>query len=1133
MSLEDLLELHPFRADVYSPHRKATLVAAVLAATQRRRSTRAVGSMYSLSDAHVADSVIATVFLDRHLSQPFPAPRGVLPSGRLPAGYDGKLLANICTVAADQLTGRHFVFVEAGIPIRQLLTDLKKCGLALPTMGAGGGQTLAGAVSTGTHGADFEVAPLSDWIRAMLIVGAGGQEFWVTATAGEFGGDAISRHLPDWCADAKIVENDDWLNTARVAVGRLGVVYAVILEVIPDYALIELNTTHSWLAIRQKLEASRFGPDGRTGMFHDVFTDLDGGTFVGTYEYLKRLQPDLPPIDIWQQQQGLTAIARRLRGGPEKPLRHLNIAINLSATDQCWITRRWATSIGVGQANLANPAPTGVAKAVADHPRSPQQILGVLGDMLTEGYSDFELHVGHALGVDAAQRLLDVFFPLMRRIAAESTTSGEALVLILHRLITDPVLGPIARPQVLRGVADALSGDFRKPVRIGHACDMLDLHNYALDGAQSGNSVEFAFDVRTGDHLTFIDRVRRLAAPDRPTVFGFIGLRFMPKSAAFIAMQRFDCTATVEVATGRVRQEDIYADFWNRVHDAALQCGGIPHWGQQFRHSAEDLAWLYKRDLTRWRETVTAFGLQRPDLSGPDVFSTPFSHAAGLEPLSAVSIRSRLTGLLGKVRQLQAIGQESQAAGAGDRAAMAAAELPLSPYSVDDSAHIGHDLVMIAAVIPAGDEAARTMRLGIDIFPDRYVAGIDGPPATAADLQNELAWALSDRLAVRLNQAGLDDPSAAAAREAITLTLELAEATDLDRKGLTGRIIEVAGYLPAQERLDPTQTAVTWYRQLADADPTNPAPRNDLAWALSDRLAVRLNQAGLDDLSAAAAREAITLTLELAETTDLDRKGLTGRIIEVAGYLPTQERLDPTRTAVTWYRQLADADPTNPALRNDLAWALSDRLAVRLNQAGLDDLSAAAAREAITLTLELAETTDLDRKALTGRIIEVAGYLPTQERLDPTRTAVTWYRQLADADPTNPAPRNDLAWALSDRLAVRLNQAGMDEASAAAAREAIKLTMELAATTNLDRKALTGRIIEVAGYLPTQERLNPTQTAVTWYRQLADADPTNPGPRNDLAWALSDRLAVRLDQAGQHEAAEVARQEAAAIRDEG
>ena len=100
-------------------------------------------------------------------------------------------------------------------------------------------------------------------------------------------------------------------------------------------------------------------------------------------------------------------------------------------------------------------------------------------------------------------------------------------------------------------------------------------------------------------------------------------------ASALIAMQQFALTASVEVATERSRLDDVYAGFWAEVHDAARARQGIPHWGQEFRHTEEELAALYGPRLKRWREVLA-------DVCGgaPQVFSTEFSRSCGLEPLA-------------------------------------------------------------------------------------------------------------------------------------------------------------------------------------------------------------------------------------------------------------------------------------------------------------------------------------------------------------------------------------------------------------------------------------------------------------------------------------------------------------------
>ena len=113
-------------------------------------------------------------------------------------------------------------------------------------------------------------------------------------------------------------------------------------------------------------------------------------------------------------------------------------------------------------------------------------------------------------------------------------------------------------------------------------------------------------------------------------VFGYIGVRFTPAASALIAMQQFALTASVEVATARSRLDDVYADFWVELHDAARARKGIPHWGQEFRHSEAELAALYGPRLKRWRQK-----LSNVCDGAPQVFSTEFSRSCGLEPLAA------------------------------------------------------------------------------------------------------------------------------------------------------------------------------------------------------------------------------------------------------------------------------------------------------------------------------------------------------------------------------------------------------------------------------------------------------------------------------------------------------------------
>ena len=53
-------------------------------------------------------------------------------------------------------------FVQCGVGVAQLSGLLRHDGLSLKTSGANNGQTLAGAISTGTHGAALDVGAMQD-----------------------------------------------------------------------------------------------------------------------------------------------------------------------------------------------------------------------------------------------------------------------------------------------------------------------------------------------------------------------------------------------------------------------------------------------------------------------------------------------------------------------------------------------------------------------------------------------------------------------------------------------------------------------------------------------------------------------------------------------------------------------------------------------------------------------------------------------------------------------------------------------------------------------------------------------------------------------------------------------------------
>lgn len=104
------------------------------------------------------------------------------------------------------------VRVQAGISLHDLNPQLRSRGLALPNLGDVDPQSVAGAVSTGTHGTGGKLFGISKAVVAVQIV---------TAT-----GDVL-----------EIDEHHPWFGAARVTLGALGIVTEVTLQCVPAFLL--------------------------------------------------------------------------------------------------------------------------------------------------------------------------------------------------------------------------------------------------------------------------------------------------------------------------------------------------------------------------------------------------------------------------------------------------------------------------------------------------------------------------------------------------------------------------------------------------------------------------------------------------------------------------------------------------------------------------------------------------------------------------------------------------------------------------------------------------------------------------------------------------------------------------------
>ena len=128
-------------------------------------------------------------------------------------------LSGIVAVDRDAMT----VTALAGTPLKVLNAGLERLGLSLHNMGDIAEQTLAGAISTGTHGTGGVTAGLSAQVAGLELVTGTGE---------------VLRATPR--------ENPDVLDLARLGLGSLGILTMVTFRVEPLFLLAAHEQPMSW-----------------------------------------------------------------------------------------------------------------------------------------------------------------------------------------------------------------------------------------------------------------------------------------------------------------------------------------------------------------------------------------------------------------------------------------------------------------------------------------------------------------------------------------------------------------------------------------------------------------------------------------------------------------------------------------------------------------------------------------------------------------------------------------------------------------------------------------------------------------------------------------------------------------------
>lgn len=236
---------------------------AVDAATQCQRVARTAGSRWDVPPSRIDSPTSLTDLVnlldkarDQRLTLRLVGSARSLSNVSQPAA-DGKLVAT-CEYGAmlpiDASTLRSGVDpdglyrAEGGRVLADVLLDLAASERSLADMGSGCFQSLAGALSTATHGSGVRHAAFPGLVRSLDVVTYAPNGDVIVQRVEPTNGITDPEKFAAWVPAQPItlVQDDDVFHAWTVSLGCLGAIYSVTLATVPTYWLRETRTVEWW-----------------------------------------------------------------------------------------------------------------------------------------------------------------------------------------------------------------------------------------------------------------------------------------------------------------------------------------------------------------------------------------------------------------------------------------------------------------------------------------------------------------------------------------------------------------------------------------------------------------------------------------------------------------------------------------------------------------------------------------------------------------------------------------------------------------------------------------------------------------------------------------------------------------------
>jgi hypothetical protein len=539
------------------------------------------------------------------------------------------------------------------------------------TLGGAGGQTVVGALSTGTHGGDFDRPPVSDSVVALHLVADGGKHYWIERRLRKSATITDEQKLRALYGDAKyggpenfeVIYDSNVLRAALVQVGRFGTVYSAVLEVTRQYGLEQEVKLDTWENVKGQIA------DPNSGLFSKGLLTADGTTIP--QRFLQVVVNPVPLANLTTHQVGIT---RRwtvpLSAVPASPLPPANWSGTLNPAGRPELVGNLVNPMdpmlkapgfsAAGQSVGYSPDDSGITSfnlldaACAD----PSFIDGIVSGIYTEignFISDNAVEIGGGLAAAVA-----VGGPGLAALIPELLAILAILALFLEALrhsgpstlggamndLRGALLGSSDPAQRAAGIIvwSAIAGKVfasqqKEQTYSAISYAIMDTHNYQdVSCNVNVRSVEVFFDAADPNLIAFVDRLLKFQIDQEfafgRSVVGYISLRFTGASSALIAPEPFTRTCAIECAA--LADVDGSTQFVDMATALALDpnINGILHWGQQNPSTQSDIEFRFGDTpsnptgmLHAWR-SVLALLTENGRLDG---YTSAFTRRTGLE----------------------------------------------------------------------------------------------------------------------------------------------------------------------------------------------------------------------------------------------------------------------------------------------------------------------------------------------------------------------------------------------------------------------------------------------------------------------------------------------------------------------